>query len=88
MCPNNLIGTIDLFMVSHHGLDQSNSPVLVQALQPRVAVMQNGTRKGAGTADDADAAELARPGRHLAAALGLRRRDRTEQRRRLHRQRR
>ena len=50
MCPNNPIGTIDLFMVSHHGLDQSNSPVLVQALQPRVAVMQNGTRKGAGTA--------------------------------------
>jgi len=49
MCPNNLIGTIDLFMVSHHGLDQSNAPVLVQALQPRVAVMQNGTRKGAGT---------------------------------------
>src|SRR4051812_45737596 len=49
MCPNNPIGTIDLFMVSHHGLDQSNSPVLVQALRPRVAVMQNGTRKGAGT---------------------------------------
>jgi beta-lactamase superfamily II metal-dependent hydrolase len=48
MCPNNPVGTIDLFMVSHHGLDQSNSPVLVKALQPRVAVMQNGTRKGAG----------------------------------------
>ena len=50
MCPNNPIGTIDLFMVTHHGLDQSNAPVLVQALQPRVAVMQNGTRKGAATA--------------------------------------
>ena len=48
MCPNNPIGTVDLYMVSHHGLDQSGSPVLVQALQPRVAVMQNGTRKGAG----------------------------------------
>jgi beta-lactamase superfamily II metal-dependent hydrolase len=48
MCPNNPIGTIDLFMVSHHGLDQSNSPVLVHALRPRVAVMQNGTRKGGG----------------------------------------
>ena len=35
-------------MVTHHGLDQSGSPVLVHALQPRVAVMQNGTRKGAG----------------------------------------
>jgi beta-lactamase superfamily II metal-dependent hydrolase len=48
MCPNNPIGTIDLFLVSHHGLDQSNSPVLVHALRPRVAVMQNGTRKGGG----------------------------------------
>src|SRR6476646_4153918 len=47
MCPSNPIGTVDLFMVSHHGLDQSNSPVLVHALAPRVAVMQNGTRKGA-----------------------------------------
>jgi competence protein ComEC len=48
MCPNNPIGTVDLYMVTHHGLDQSGSPVLVHALQPRVAVMQNGTRKGAG----------------------------------------
>ena len=48
MCPNNPIGTVDLYMVTHHGLDQSGSPVLVHALQPRVAVMHNGTRKGAG----------------------------------------
>jgi len=47
MCPNNPIGTIDLYMVSHHGLDQSGSPALVHALQPRVAIMQNGQRKGA-----------------------------------------
>jgi beta-lactamase superfamily II metal-dependent hydrolase len=49
MCPNNPIGTIDLLMVSHHGTDPSNSPQLIHALAPRVAVMQNGTRKGAGT---------------------------------------
>jgi beta-lactamase superfamily II metal-dependent hydrolase len=48
MCPNNPIGTIDLLMVSHHGTDPSNSPQLIHALAPRVAVMQNGTRKGAG----------------------------------------
>jgi competence protein ComEC len=48
MCPNNPIGTVDLLMVSHHGLDASNSPQLVHALAPRVAIMQNGTRKGAG----------------------------------------
>jgi competence protein ComEC len=47
MCPNNPIGSVDLYLVSHHGIDASNSPVLVHGLQPRVAVMQNGTRKGA-----------------------------------------
>jgi len=46
MCPNNLIGTVDLFIVSHHGQAISNSPQLVHALRPRVMVMNNGTRKG------------------------------------------
>jgi competence protein ComEC len=49
MCPNNPVGTVDAFFVTHHGLDQSNSPALVLGVQPRVAIMQNGTRKGAGT---------------------------------------
>jgi hypothetical protein len=46
MCPTNHIGTVDLYMTSHHGLDWSNSKALVYALQPRVAIMNNGTRKG------------------------------------------
>jgi len=46
MCPNNPIGTVDLFVVSHHGQAISNSPQLVHALHPRVAIMNNGTRKG------------------------------------------
>lgn len=46
MCPTNRIGTVDLYLVSHHGLDRSGSPALVNALAPRVAVMNNGTRKG------------------------------------------
>jgi beta-lactamase superfamily II metal-dependent hydrolase len=46
MCPNNPIGTVDVYMVSHHGLDWSGSPTLVHALRPRVAIMNNGTRKG------------------------------------------
>lgn len=45
MCPTNLIGTVDLFMVSHHGHSISNSPALVNAIQPRVTVMNNGARK-------------------------------------------
>ena len=46
MCPNNRLGTADLFVVSHHGQAISNSPTLVHALQPRVAIMNDGTRKG------------------------------------------
>jgi beta-lactamase superfamily II metal-dependent hydrolase len=46
MCPNNPIGTVDVYLVSHHGTDPSGSEALVHALQPRVAIMQNGTRKG------------------------------------------
>jgi competence protein ComEC len=46
MCPSNPIGTVDLFMVTHHGLAQSNADPLVLGVRPRVALMQNGTRKG------------------------------------------
>jgi competence protein ComEC len=46
MCPNNPIGTVDVFLSSHHGLFQSNSPALVDAVHPRVAIMNNGATKG------------------------------------------
>lgn len=46
MCPMNRIGTVDLFVVSHHGQPISNSEVLVHAMAPRVAILNNGTRKG------------------------------------------
>lgn len=46
MCPTNRIGIVDLYLTSHHGLAKSGSPALVQALRPRVVVMNNGTRKG------------------------------------------
>ena len=46
MTPNNPIGQIDLFMVTHHGLNVSNNPVLVLALDPRVCVSCNGPTKG------------------------------------------
>ena len=45
-CPMNRLGTIDLFLGLHHGVDSSNSEALVHALRPRVAIMNNGTRKG------------------------------------------
>jgi hypothetical protein len=46
VCPNNKLGTAQLFMVSHHGMDISNSAALVDALHPQVAIMNNGARKG------------------------------------------
>jgi len=49
-CPNNMVGQVDLFLVSHHGLDQSNAKALIWALHPRVAVINNGARKGASPA--------------------------------------
>ena len=49
-CPNNLIGTVDLFLVTHHGADLSNSKALDWSLHPRVAVINNGPRKGASPA--------------------------------------
>ena len=46
MIPNNLVGTVDLFMVSHHGFKVSNSDLLVHSIRPKVAIMNNGARKG------------------------------------------
>lgn len=49
-CPNNMIGTVDLFLATHHGTDLSNSKAMDWALHPRVAIIDNGPRKGASPA--------------------------------------
>ncbi len=46
MCPNNRIGAVDVLLGLHHGQASSNSEVMVHAVHPRVAVMNDGTRKG------------------------------------------
>jgi competence protein ComEC len=46
VCPENRIGEVDLFMVSHHGYNYSNSRVLVHAIRAQTAIMNNGRTKG------------------------------------------
>jgi competence protein ComEC len=46
-CPVNLIGTVNLFIVTHHGFDESNANALVTAINSQAAIMNNGAHKGA-----------------------------------------
>jgi competence protein ComEC len=46
MCPDNPIGTVDMYFVSDHGINDNSTPEFVHAIRPRVAVMQNSARKG------------------------------------------
>jgi competence protein ComEC len=46
MCPLNKLGHVDVYIVSHHGWQQSSSPAMVWGIMPRVAIMDNGAKKG------------------------------------------
>lgn len=46
MCPNNRLGTADVYVVTHHGMNLSGTPAMVGGLHPRVAIMDNGATKG------------------------------------------
>jgi competence protein ComEC len=45
-CPANLLGTFDVFHTTRHGDPHSGAPQMVHAIRARVAVMNNGERKG------------------------------------------
>ena len=46
VCPLNKLGPVDVYVVSHHGSSQSNSPALLAAITPRLSIMDNGETKG------------------------------------------
>ncbi|NNC64662.1 MAG: MBL fold metallo-hydrolase [Gammaproteobacteria bacterium] len=49
VCPDNLLGTVDVYHTSGHGAHWGSNPVMVDAVQPRVAVMNNAHVKGGDT---------------------------------------
>ena len=46
VCPNNLLGTVDVYMTTHHAKKTSGAPAMVQALRPKAAIMNNGPKTG------------------------------------------
>ncbi|HUI76895.1 MAG TPA: MBL fold metallo-hydrolase [Bryobacteraceae bacterium] len=46
VCPANKIGTVDVFVSSHHMGAAANTPQLVHIIHPKVAISDNGPRKG------------------------------------------
>jgi competence protein ComEC len=49
-CPNNLLGTVDVYMTTHHAKKTSGAPAMVQALRPKAAIVNNGPSTGASAA--------------------------------------
>jgi competence protein ComEC len=47
-CPRNLIGESDVYLVAHHGGLDAADPAMFSAVNPLVAVLNNGALKGGG----------------------------------------
>jgi beta-lactamase superfamily II metal-dependent hydrolase len=48
VCPNSLLGPVDVYLVAHHGGPDAADPATLAAFKPRLAVLNNGTTKGGG----------------------------------------
>jgi len=44
--PTDKIGLVDVYQSTHHGLEISNNPVVINTVRPRVAIFNNGPKKG------------------------------------------
>jgi competence protein ComEC len=45
-CPANRVGPVDVYLVTHHGGVDAADPATFAAFKPRVAIVNNGPRKG------------------------------------------
>jgi competence protein ComEC len=45
-CPKSLIGPVDVYLVAHHGSADASDPATFAGFKPRVAIMNNGLKKG------------------------------------------
>jgi beta-lactamase superfamily II metal-dependent hydrolase len=46
VCPANKLGTAGVYLTTHHGAEHSGTPQVLDAVRPRVAIMNNGPVKG------------------------------------------
>src|SRR5262249_44793065 len=50
VCPRALVGPVDVYLVAHHGNVDAADPATLAGFRPRIAVVNNGPRKGGASA--------------------------------------
>jgi competence protein ComEC len=46
VCPFDLVGSVDVYLVAHHGGSDARDPATLAAFRPRAAILNNGATKG------------------------------------------
>jgi competence protein ComEC len=46
VCPRDLVGPVDAYLVAHHGGSDASDPATLAAFRPRVAILNNAAKKG------------------------------------------
>ncbi len=46
VCPRDLVGPVDAYLVAHHGGPDASDPATLAAFRPRVAILNNAAKKG------------------------------------------